>query len=234
LIAAALVVTGAASPAFAVETFAQFDQITDVDTIRFTNNANGTGSLTTIDPALVTFEFLNPFDPALLMQDAFFSLDATAVGPSIPGLLDVDQLIATGTMSFTRATPFGPGGLTNLLTISFTNAVLSGTLGSGAATFDGGQTLIGTATFSSDFINFTGSSQRSFALGFSAVTPTISLGPAGMLNSFTADSDGTFSFEGGGGGGNVIPEPATWAMMILGFGGVGVLMRRRRGRAAFA
>jgi len=32
----------------------------------------------------------------------------------------------------------------------------------------------------------------------------------------------------GGGGGNVIPEPATWAMMILGFGGVGSLMRRRR------
>jgi hypothetical protein len=32
----------------------------------------------------------------------------------------------------------------------------------------------------------------------------------------------------GGGGGNEIPEPATWAMMILGFGGVGVMMRRRR------
>ena len=29
-------------------------------------------------------------------------------------------------------------------------------------------------------------------------------------------------------GGGVIPEPATWAMMILGFGGVGVLLRRRR------
>ena len=25
-----------------------------------------------------------------------------------------------------------------------------------------------------------------------------------------------------------VPEPATWAMMILGFGGVGAMMRRRR------
>jgi len=32
----------------------------------------------------------------------------------------------------------------------------------------------------------------------------------------------------------VVPEPATWAMMIIGFGGVGALMRRRRHRFAFA
>jgi len=32
----------------------------------------------------------------------------------------------------------------------------------------------------------------------------------------------------GGGGGNEVPEPATWAMMIMGFGGVGSMMRRRR------
>jgi len=31
-----------------------------------------------------------------------------------------------------------------------------------------------------------------------------------------------------------VPEPATWAMMIIGFGGVGALMRRRRNRLAFA
>ena len=32
----------------------------------------------------------------------------------------------------------------------------------------------------------------------------------------------------GGGGGNEVPEPATWMMMIMGFGGVGALLRRRR------
>jgi hypothetical protein len=34
--------------------------------------------------------------------------------------------------------------------------------------------------------------------------------------------------EDGGGGSNEIPEPATWTMMLLGFGGVGALLRQRR------
>lgn len=32
----------------------------------------------------------------------------------------------------------------------------------------------------------------------------------------------------GGGGGNEIPEPGTWALMILGFGGAGAMLRRNR------
>jgi hypothetical protein len=31
-----------------------------------------------------------------------------------------------------------------------------------------------------------------------------------------------------------VPEPATWAMMIIGFGGVGAVIRRRRGQTAAA
>ncbi|MFN7175352.1 MAG: PEPxxWA-CTERM sorting domain-containing protein, partial [Thermaurantiacus sp.] len=37
---------------------------------------------------------------------------------------------------------------------------------------------------------------------------------------------------GGGGGGGVIPEPATWAMLIAGFGLVGGAARRRRASGA--
>jgi len=32
----------------------------------------------------------------------------------------------------------------------------------------------------------------------------------------------------------VVPEPGAWALMILGFGGAGVMLRRRRHRLAFA
>ena len=42
---------------------------------------------------------------------------------------------------------------------------------------------------------------------------------------FEAASDVTFSAA-------AVPEPAAWAMMIVGFGGVGVLLRRRSGIAA--
>ena len=45
---------------------------------------------------------------------------------------------------------------------------------------------------------------------------------------------GSLNLDIDGGGGNEIPEPATWVMMIMGFGGVGALMRRRRQALAFA
>jgi hypothetical protein len=47
-----------------------------------------------------------------------------------------------------------------------------------------------------------------------------------------------YTFNAGSGGGTVsgnasflqsaVPEPATWALMLIGFGGIGVAMRRRR------
>jgi len=45
------------------------------------------------------------------------------------------------------------------------------------------------------------------------------------------------SFSGGGGitpGGGGVPEPATWAMMLVGFAGIGYGLRRRAAKAAVA
>jgi hypothetical protein len=63
---------------------------------------------------------------------------------------------------------------------------------------------------------------------------------------FTATAvDETLSFLPGGSGNppfvlldsvslTAVPEPSTWAMMLLGFGGLGVVARLRRRRAAAA
>ena len=46
--------------------------------------------------------------------------------------------------------------------------------------------------------------------------------------SFRANGGGNFSF------GATAPEPAQWALMIVGFGGLGVMARRRRAATAAA
>ena len=43
---------------------------------------------------------------------------------------------------------------------------------------------------------------------------------------------GSHGFSGSGGsGGGAVPEPATWALMLLGFGGLGAMLRRQRRQA---
>ena len=46
------------------------------------------------------------------------------------------------------------------------------------------------------------------------------------FGAFTLTIDGPGNIIGAGGGG--VPEPATWAMMIFGFAGIGAALRRRR------
>ncbi len=48
---------------------------------------------------------------------------------------------------------------------------------------------------------------------------------------FVATSNLVVYSTGGGGG---VPEPATWAMMLVGFGGLGALLRHRRHQNAIA
>lgn len=58
-------------------------------------------------------------------------------------------------------------------------------------------------------------------------TAGLSFGPLPDGLSWTSQS-GVFLSGIGNGGGGVVPEPATWAMLIIGFGLVGSTMRRRR------
>jgi hypothetical protein len=50
----------------------------------------------------------------------------------------------------------------------------------------------------------------------------------GTNHEFLGDGRCTFGCGGVINPNAVVPEPATWAMMILGFGGVGAILRRKR------
>jgi hypothetical protein len=64
-----------------------------------------------------------------------------------------------------------------------------------------------------------------FQFNFANPTTSVDLSRMGFSNAI-----GVYSTGGGGTGGETggVPEPSTWAMMLLGFGGMGVAMRRRR------
>jgi hypothetical protein len=57
-----------------------------------------------------------------------------------------------------------------------------------------------------------------------------SLGGSNLLT-FTSDTDSAFGGVIGGVDVSAIPEPATWAMLLLGFGGIGWSLRRRQSAA---
>jgi hypothetical protein len=108
-----------------------------------------------------------------------------------------------------------------------------------AFSVDGGAT--GWDTFRQTYLSwgsvtFANGVPTTFALGNND-DPTISrLSPTGFETATGYDYDDAASWGGSwaidtmsvSGG---VPEPAAWALMILGFGGLGAAMRRRRGQA---
>ena len=61
-------------------------------------------------------------------------------------------------------------------------------------------------------------------------TSSLSLGALPTGVTFNFDAPGFLGGYGSANGG--VPEPATWAMLLLGFGGLGAVLRRRRAEAA--
>ena len=79
-------------------------------------------------------------------------------------------------------------------------------------------------------MTFSKPNKNTLSLDLTVLTkPTI--GKDGYLSSFASTSTGTF---GGVVTAAPVPEPATWAMMLVGFGGLGVAMRSRRRASATA
>jgi hypothetical protein len=56
-------------------------------------------------------------------------------------------------------------------------------------------------------------------------------GGASVTSITFSSTNNSFEFDNLAAG---IPEPVTWGLMIVGFGGIGAMMRRRRALASFA
>lgn len=246
-----------AVPASAViTTFAVFTPVTTARNVRWVNNqvaktssnntattGNGGYFYTIATPtsnapgnANVKFEFLQL--PALGMLDANFFMDVQVTNTpalSLSGVLI--QQVMTGSFSFTSQNAFSIGSNfyaagTNLLTGTYVNAAIVGSGSSGS--FAGNNTQPGTSlVYTSDVLNFAGVVDTDFSMSLTAVNgPFFRLNPATALRSFRANAGGAFSSD------PVptppIPEPEVWAMMVLGFGLIGVQVRRRARRMSVA
>ena len=144
--------------------------------------------------------------------------------------------------------PAGPGAVSSKLGFS-----VSGTPGAFTATFSFNNPFspaaaTGSASFDfdPDVLTFTGGTfgpGSSFAIASpgtgSAITVSLANLPAGaqtltLTGNFAAGGNGFADIGGSLNLVGVVPEPATWALFILGFGAIGYTMRRRSSKVRIA
>lgn len=233
ILAAGLIGLCASVPAMAITTFASFSPLSNVANINFTGMNNGSGTLSALG-APVTFRFLNPTgSTSVLDVAALFNFSALTSGGIVAGGVGIAP-VTSGTLNFTSlaATTFNGRTGTNLLTATFTGGAVTGLVGGSVASFVNSQPPSG-VVFTSDFFNFSNSTARDISIAINAINPLIAAGAGGMAT-FDGTASGTFGTDDAGGIGSTVPEPASWAMMIVGFGLVGATARRRARATAIA
>ncbi len=214
-----------AAPAAAVTTFRQFQQSNPfVENFVYMNAATSTFS-GSYNLALSTPRFGVPpiFFPVTVTINASTTAPLVMMTSSTSG-----QAGWAGTITVTTTDPVVPGG--NLLTVTFAGAVAQfendGTgnwsaalaLAAPNAPVNPGDPFIAYLTSYLPQAWIQSSNQNNFAVSFSGGNAIE--GPYAATGTFAAV--------------NIVPEPATWAMLIAGFGLVGFAARRRRAVASIA
>jgi PEP-CTERM motif len=176
-----------------------FGQTSTGDTVVATR----TGSSTTIT-ADAPVDITEIDAPVVTPTSATFTLSATNTSAAFTVGADVVQRYA-GSFSITN------GGV-NYLSGTFSDAVFGS--GGGLVLTASNPSPFQSVTFTSDVIapNLLNAFDRALSLGLTDVSPSAAI-VAGTLRSFTSDVSGDFS--------STVPEPSTWAMMLLGFAGLG-------------
>jgi len=225
LAAAAVIATALVSaPAFAAATInpdgsVTFDTTAGSNTINVTYNGLG-GDPKAVTPGLSAYLTLtftgvtnNVFSFDYTLQNTStaagtrvsglgFDTSPDVIAVNSSGVFDEHQL--GGNFASIGADTCFNGGPGNCPESNPANAVLFGTSGSGSLSFTlgspSGQTSITLSNFLDRYQGFSTTNVNG-----ARVTSAVGVGTPGA-----------------------VPEPATWAMMLLGFGGIGMTMRRRR------
>ncbi len=189
--------------------------------------ANPTDTVTGAAKVLFNFDLPSLSGLSNLKADYSLNLKALSGNPVASAGASLDQPGLQGSFSFIYTGPttvLNGHSITtgaNLLTATFLDqgditGKKGGTAGSIFASTDAGSSI----TYTSDFIDFTGSTSRDLSYTLNAVKPGFGFTAGQALNGFTAAETGEF--------GLAVPEPTTWAMSIMGFGLLGAAARRRR------
>jgi len=233
-----------AAPAQAV-TFADYSATSSAANMSWTLSSNLTsGTLATTGfgaSAKTFFSFLTPGLSTLANLPATFTLSATTPSndPAVTAFGQIAEQNLSGTFSFIYSglTPLTVGSHTfttgaNLLSGTFTGAEIVGPNNGSTGSVQDAILSGGTVSFTSAFEKFSVSGDKALSLELTSVLPFLGANEDDALNSFTSVSTGSFASDIASGGGGGIPEPATWAVILLGFGSIGATIRRSRAKAA--
>lgn len=216
---AAFALASVAVPAAAVEpifNYAQFIQSNSAKEFNFTVGA-GSNAIWATDAAAVMIAQAFVKAPYSVGQvfTGVANLMATSSDALVWNGVAFEQENYAGTFSFTS-------GSINVLTISFSGGVFTRTTGITPTASLLAECPCG-ITWSSDVFDLLNPQDYAFALNALAGldwTAADKVDPTFMGRDFTSNGVGTFAA--------VVPEPASWAMLISGFGLVGFAARRRR------
>ena len=244
-IALALTAAAATPANAAITTFATISALTADNVYLKNTSSNGksfgfysihTPTSTTPGSVSVKFSFINEgpaLDAAVSSVNAIFTLNATESGTaasSIAGYTIQPSIIGSFSLISTTAITVGTthyAAGSNLLSGAFGDGGIAGGTNSSAGGFDVNNENAGSSlSYTSDFVTFAPGANVDAALSMTSILSPLSATTGRALRTFKADAGGSFSADPVPHS-NAAPEPASWALMMVGFGLAGATIRRR-------